>query len=132
VRAVARPADWPTWGALPPELVKLGHEVSVYLPLYARVRPLIESERRDAVRSITIPSSITTGLWGLWTEASGTGLLITLWIARNCLTARTIRTRAGDYPDNAERFGLFCRAVLEAAKLLGVPDVFHVHDWQRR
>ena len=24
----------------------------------------------------------------------------------------------------------FRRAVLEAAKLLGVPDVFHVHDWQ--
>ena len=36
----------------------------------------------------------------------------------------------GEYPDNAERFGLFCRAVLEAAKQLGVPDVFHVHDWQ--
>ncbi len=39
-------------------------------------------------------------------------------------------TRGGDYADNAERFGLFCRAVLEAAKQLGVPDVFHVHDWQ--
>jgi starch synthase len=39
-------------------------------------------------------------------------------------------TAAGDYPDNAERFGLYCRAVIEASKLLGVPDVFHVHDWQ--
>ena len=39
-------------------------------------------------------------------------------------------TPAGDYPDNAERFGLFARAVLESTKLLGVPDVFHVHDWQ--
>jgi starch synthase len=39
-------------------------------------------------------------------------------------------TRAGDYSDNWERFGLFCRAVLEATKLLGVPQVFHVHDWQ--
>jgi starch synthase len=35
-----------------------------------------------------------------------------------------------DYTDNAERFGLFCRATIEAAKLLGIPDVFHVHDWQ--
>ena len=25
---------------------------------------------------------------------------------------------------------MFCRTVLEAAKLLGVPEVFHVHDWQ--
>ena len=39
-------------------------------------------------------------------------------------------TASGDYPNNWERFGLFSRAVLEAAKLLGVPDVFHVHDWQ--
>ena len=39
-------------------------------------------------------------------------------------------TPSGDYPDNAERFGLFSRAVIEASKMLGVPDVFHVHDWQ--
>jgi starch synthase len=39
-------------------------------------------------------------------------------------------TSAGDYPDNAERFALFSRAVLEAAKILGVPHVFHCHDWQ--
>jgi len=39
-------------------------------------------------------------------------------------------TPAGDYPDNAERFALFSRAVLEASKILGVPNVFHCHDWQ--
>ena len=39
-------------------------------------------------------------------------------------------TALGDYHDNAERFALFSRAVLEAAKVLGVPDVLHCHDWQ--
>jgi len=39
-------------------------------------------------------------------------------------------TPVGDYPDNAERFALFSRAVLEASKILGVPHVFHCHDWQ--
>ena len=39
-------------------------------------------------------------------------------------------TPSGDYPDNAERFALFSRAVLEGSKILGVPDVFHCHDWQ--
>src|SRR5436305_64169 len=39
-------------------------------------------------------------------------------------------TPSGDYPDNAERFALFSRAVLESSKVLGVPDVFHCHDWQ--
>jgi starch synthase len=38
-------------------------------------------------------------------------------------------TASGDYADNAERFGLFCRAVLDATKLLGVPDTFHIHGW---
>jgi starch synthase len=39
-------------------------------------------------------------------------------------------TAAGDYPDNAERYALFSRAVIEATKILGVPHVFHCHDWQ--
>ena len=39
-------------------------------------------------------------------------------------------TASGDFPDNAERFALFCRAVLEGSKILGVPDIFHCHDWQ--
>jgi len=39
-------------------------------------------------------------------------------------------TAVGDYPDNAERFALFSRAVIEASKIVGVPDIFHGHDWQ--
>ena len=37
---------------------------------------------------------------------------------------------AGDYADNAWRFGLFCRAALEALIHDGaVVDVLHLHDW---
>ncbi len=36
-----------------------------------------------------------------------------------------------DYPDNSERYAFFCRAVLEAVRLLDWwPDVLHVNDWQ--
>jgi starch synthase len=36
----------------------------------------------------------------------------------------------GDYPDNAWRFGLFCRAALEALRADDRPvDVLHLHDW---
>ena len=36
----------------------------------------------------------------------------------------------GDYPDNPWRFGLFCRAALEALRADGRPvDVLHLHDW---
>jgi starch synthase len=37
----------------------------------------------------------------------------------------------GDFPDNAERFSLFSRAVLETVSALELPvDVIHAHDWQ--
>ena len=36
-----------------------------------------------------------------------------------------------DYADNAWRFGLYCRAALEALRADGRPvDVLHLHDWQ--
>ncbi|MES2210262.1 MAG: glycogen/starch synthase [Chloroflexota bacterium] len=36
----------------------------------------------------------------------------------------------GDFPDNAGRFALFCRAALEVLRVEGrVPDVLHLHDW---
>ena len=38
---------------------------------------------------------------------------------------------AGDYADNAWRFGLYGRAALEALRADGRPvDVLHLHDWQ--
>lgn len=36
-----------------------------------------------------------------------------------------------DYPDNAERFIFFSRAVMEAASVIGfIPDIIHANDWQ--
>lgn len=36
----------------------------------------------------------------------------------------------GDYPDNAWRFGLFCRAALEVMRSEDPPvDLLHLHDW---
>jgi starch synthase len=36
----------------------------------------------------------------------------------------------GDYADNAWRFGMFCRTVLEALRADGRPvDLLHLHDW---
>jgi starch synthase len=36
----------------------------------------------------------------------------------------------GDYPDNAWRFGLFCRTALEQLRTEDrPPDILHIHDW---
>jgi starch synthase len=118
-------------GALAPEIAKLGHEVAVYLPLYARVRPQIEGELKYAVRSITIPFEYYNRFVGIVDGGRRHGVRYYFVDCPELFDRPELYgTRTGDYEDNAERFGLFSRAVLEATKQLGVPDVFHVHDWQ--
>ena len=118
-------------GALPPELVKLGHEVTVYLPLYAVVRPHIRGELKYAVRSITVPFEYYNRFAGLVDGGKRNGVQYYFVDCPELFDRPELYgSKSGEYPDNWERFGLFCRAVLEASKQLGVPDVFHVHDWQ--
>jgi len=118
-------------GALASELVKLGHEVTVYLPLYTSVRRQLTSEFMYAVRSITIPFQHHNRKVGIVDGGKRAGVQY-YFVDCPALFEREglYGTAAGDYPDNAERFALFCRAVLEACKKLGVPEVYHVHDWQ--
>lgn len=118
-------------GALAPEMVKLGHGVTVYLPLYPRVRAHIQGELKYAVRSITIPFQHYNRFPGIVDGGKREGVQIYFVDCPEMFSRPELYgTRDGDYPDNAERFGLYCRAVLEASKLLGAPDVFHIHDWQ--
>ena len=122
-------------GALPLELVKLGHEVTVYLPLYAGVKAHLGTdlggERKYAVRSITIPFEDYNRFVGIVDGGRRGGVQYYFVDCPELFDRQGLYgTKAKDYPDNWERFGLFCRAVLEATKLLGVPQVFHVHDWQ--
>ncbi|MGD0369982.1 MAG: glycogen synthase, partial [Acidobacteriaceae bacterium] len=125
-------------GALPPELVKLGHEVTVYLPFYATVRERFEKEEgaksgdwRLAVRSITVPFEYYNRFVGVVDVGKREGVQFYFLDCPDLFDRRELYgPKGGEYENNWERFGLYCRAVLEATKLLGVPDVFHVHDWQ--
>ena len=118
-------------GALPRELLKLGHSVSVYLPLYAAVRPLLGTETSYAVRSVTIPLQHGNRFAGIVDGGAQDGVKFYFVDCPEMFDRQGLYGNNGDsYSDNAERFGLFCRAVLEASKIVGVPDIFHVHDWQ--
>ena len=118
-------------GALPKELVKQGHEVTVYLPLYSVVRPHLEEKPRYEVRSITIPFPHGNRFVGIVDGGTRDGVKFRFVDCPEFFDRPGLYDNNGaSYGDNAERFGLFSRAVLEATKLLGVPDVFHVHDWQ--
>jgi len=115
-------------GALPRALAALGHQVSVYLPRYRQTKL---DDAQTVVRSITIPFDDKYRFCSVVTAGSSAGVRFYFvdyppFFDRDALYG----TAAGDYPDNAERFAMFSRAVLEASKILGVPHVFHCHDWQ--
>ena len=115
-------------GALPRALAALGHQVSVYVPRYRQTKL---ADPQTVVRSITIPFDDKYRFCSVITAGTSAGVRYyfvdyPLYYDRDALYG----TPAGDYPDNAERFAMFSRAVLEASKILGVPHVFHCHDWQ--
>jgi starch synthase len=115
-------------GSLPRALAALGHQVSVYLPRYRQTKL---ADPATVVRSITIPFDDKYRFASVVTGGSQAGIRFYFienpeYFDRDALYG----TPAGDYPDNAERFALFSRAVLEASKVLGVPQIFHCHDWQ--
>jgi len=115
-------------GALPRALVAAGHQVSVYVPRYRQTQL---RGTQTVVSSITVPfddryrfCSVVSG--GKQAGVSFYFVEYPPFFDREALYG----TSAGDYPDNAERFALFSRAVLEASKIIGVPQIFHCHDWQ--
>jgi starch synthase len=118
-------------GALPQEILKLNHDVTVYLPLYTEIREKLQSAIRYAAPSITIPFPHGNRFAGIVDGGVREGVKFYFVDCPEMFDRKGLYGNNGDsYSDNAERFGLFCRAVLESTKLIGVPDIFHVHDWQ--
>jgi starch synthase len=115
-------------GALPHALATQGHQVTVYLPRYKQTKL---TNPQTVIRSITVPFDDKYRFCSVVAGSSSGGVTYYFveyppYFERDALYG----TPAGDYPDNAERFALFARAVIEASKILGAPQVFHCHDWQ--
>ena len=115
-------------GALPRALAGLGHDVTVYLPRYRQTKL---TQAQTVVRSVTVPFDDQYRFCSVLDGGTQAGVRFYFieyppFFDREALYGLP----TGDYPDNAERFSLYSRAVLEACKVLGVPDVLHCHDWQ--
>ena len=115
-------------GALPPALANLGHKVTVFLPRYRQTEL---DNPRTVIPSITVPFDDRYRFCSVLDGGMRSGVQFYFinyppFFDRDGLYGAAI----GDYHDNAERFALFSRAVLEAVKILGTPDVLHCHDWQ--
>lgn len=115
--------------ALPKELVRQGHRVTVYIPLYRQVQKHLKN-RKVVVRSLTIPFTYYNRFVSVVDGGVTDGVQFYFIDCPELFDREFLyETPSGDYADNAERFGLFSRAVLDATKLLGVPEVFHIHGW---
>jgi len=115
-------------GALPRALVELGHNVTVYLPRYKQTKLV---DPKIVLPSVTIPFDDQYRFCSVLDGGKHSGVQFYFieyppFFDRDGLYGLP----TGDYPDNAERFAMYSRAVLEASKILGVPDLFHCHDWQ--
>jgi starch synthase len=116
-------------GVLPRALADLGHSVTTFLPRYKQTKL---ADSKVALRSVTVPFDDQYRFCSVVDGGKHAGVQFYFidyppFFDRDGLYGIP---GGGDYPDNAERFALFSRAVIEASKLLGIPDVFHCHDWQ--
>jgi len=117
-------------GALPPALQALGADVKCAMPLFRQVD-------RSGLRKAK-GGSLSLGLGGLQNDVEvlqgslAKGLPV-YFIRNDFYYDREFLygSPQGDYPDNAERFTFFCRALLEYMKTQGsAPDIIHCNDWQ--
>jgi starch synthase len=115
-------------GALPKAVAAMGHDVTVFLPRYKQTRL---KQERIAIRNLTVPMQDYLLFCQIIDGGKHDGVQF-YFVDHPEFTFRDglYGDSRGDYPDNAERFNMFCRAVIESSKRFGVPDVFHVHDWQ--
>lgn len=112
--------------ALPRALVKLGHEVAVFLPRYRGMKVTSLD-----LPSLTIPQGTRLRFPAIASGGIHRGVRYfflddPFYFDRDGIYG----DRNREYPDNAERFTEFSRAAIELAKQIWMPDLIHCHDWQ--
>ncbi len=109
-------------GSLPQALAALGHEVTLYLPMHKTIDAARFGIPDDAPsRSVQYGKSRVRMTYPA-VERAGVRVVF----VRN--DRRLGRDRVYGAPDDAKRYALFCRAVLEDLKD-SPPDLVHAHDW---
>ena len=111
-----------------------GIPVTVFMPLYSRVREKVEIQPVGPAFSVTVgPRTETTRIYEPL-ERPEPGAPRVLFVESEEYFDRPglYGDGLGDYPDNARRYALFARAVLVALPRLlqQPPSIVHAHDWQ--
>lgn len=128
-------------GALAVAFAKLGHDVCVMLPAYRQVDEL-GYQMTEGVR-LSVPTrqglldARVQEVFAPPLEVKDPGRLRVFVVRHDPYFSRSgLYQEAGrDYPDNLDRFVLFCLAVMEMLLHLDEhegwqADILHLHDWQ--
>ncbi len=118
-------------GALPVALARLGHQVSVIMPRYPTIERAVRSLEK-VYAGFTVPMGSSTEEGVVWSARIAPRIPV-YFIEHHAYFDRDALYTSidGDYPDNAQRFAFFAKAVLEACRALKLqPDIIHCHDWQ--
>ena len=122
-------------GSLPKALVKLGHDVTIFMPFYRQARHWFE--RNETPIHQVLPT--ITLHWANWaaeatflrTTLPGTDIPLIL-VANDYFFERDqIYARDADgWDDSIARYTFFSRAVIRGCELLDIrPHILHCHDW---
>jgi len=115
-------------GALPAALARLGYGIRRFLPAYGCIdREGFDYERSD----LAVPLGPGRVPVRFLTRSEPDGVRTTLVECEELFGREGIYgPPGGEYPDNARRFTLFCRALCERARRgQGIPHILHLHDW---
>ncbi len=119
-------------GALPRELSRLGHRVTVFLPAYRScLNSGIPIEPTEIEFEIPLGTKLVEGNL-LHSRLPGSDVTFYLVNQPDYFDRKHLYTVKGkDYVDNCERFVFFCRSVLESVRMLDLsPEIIHANDWQ--
>ncbi len=119
-------------GALPGEIQKLGHQVTVFMPAFRSIYQANTEIYPTGVRlEIPLGNRIVTGTL-LESKLPGTNVKVYFVDQPGFFDRDGLYGIQGqDFEDNSERFIFFCRAVLESIRLLQLEtQLIHANDWQ--
>jgi starch synthase len=109
-------------GSLPQALASLGHDVSVYVPYHRSIDAHKFGIPTSGARMHSIPYGAAHARIE-YPEITRDGVR-TVFVR----SVRIGRDKVYGYDDDAKRYALFCRALVEDL-IESPPDVVHAHDW---
>jgi len=113
-------------GSLPGALHQMGHDVRLVIPRYGRIDPM-KFDLKPLIHELSVPLQNNHNENVYITETQIKGGVPVYFV-----NSERYFNREGiyGYPDDDERFILFCRTVLEMLPELGwQPDIIHCHEW---